>query len=80
MIAQGWQGLRGYIQGEIERDVEGRSREIDGRSRGTRDDILKYLVDLVGVHEIAHFGEVVPRLKLSHFTNLPSSSFTTELA
>ena len=49
--------------------------------RGGREmHILKYLVDLVGVHEIAHFGEVVPRLKLSRFTNLPSSSFTTELA
>ena len=42
--------------------------------------ILKYLVDLFGVHEIAHFGEVVPRLKPSHFANLPSFSFTTELA
>ena len=57
-IARDWQGLRGNIRAEIGREVEGGRGEVEGRSRGGRGGhgmhILKYLVDLVGVCEIAH--------------------------
>ena len=40
-IARDWQGLKRHIQGEIEREVEERSRrgrgKVEGRSRGSRD-------------------------------------------
>ena len=36
-IARDWQGLRGHIQEEIERKVEGGRGEVEGRSRGSRD-------------------------------------------